>query len=90
VLVGAPEQIADQLEDWVDHGIDSFNLAYGVTPGTLEDFIYGVVPVLQKRGRVQKEYSEGTLREKLYGPGRSRISTPRPAAMIREAAWGTG
>lgn len=90
VLVGAPEQIADQLEDWVDEGIDGFNLAYGVTPGTFEDFVDGVVPVLQQRGRVQTEYREGTLREKLYGPGRSRISAPHPAATVREAAWGSG
>ena len=88
VLVGADEQIADQLEAWVDHGIDGFNIAYGVTPGTFEDFVDGVVPILQKRGRVQTEYSEGTLREKLYGPGRSRLASPHPAAQIRDAAWG--
>ncbi len=88
VLVGAPEQIADQLEEWSDHGIDGFNIAYGVTPGSFEDFIDGVVPILQQRGRVQTEYSEGTLREKLYGPGRSRLPLPHPAAQIREAAWG--
>ena len=28
VLVGSTEQIADQLEEWVDHGIDGFNIAY--------------------------------------------------------------
>ena len=88
VLVGAPEQIADMLEDWTDHGVDGFNLAYGVTPGTFEDFVDGVVPVLQKRGRVQKEYGEGTLREKLYGD--SRIRSPHPAALVREAVWSTG
>ena len=68
--------------------IDGFNIAYGVTPGSFEDFIDGVVPILQQRGRVQTEYSEGTLREKLYGPGRSRLPLPHPAAQIREAAWG--
>jgi FMN-dependent oxidoreductase (nitrilotriacetate monooxygenase family) len=88
VLVGSEEQIADQLEEWVDHGIDGFNIAYGVTPGSFEDFVDGVVPVLQKRERVQTEYSEGTLREKLYGPGRSRLSAPHPAAQIRDAVWG--
>ena len=88
VLVGAAEQIADELEAWTEHGVDGFNIAYGVTPGSFEDFIDGVVPILQQRGRVQKEYSEGTLREKLYGSGRSRISMPHPAAQIRREAWG--
>ncbi len=83
VLVGAPEQIADQLEEWIDAGVDGFNLAYSVLPGSFEDFIDGVVPVLQKRGRMQTEYGEGTLREKLF-PGRSaRIGAPHPAATCR-------
>ncbi|MEM7465326.1 MAG: LLM class flavin-dependent oxidoreductase [Pseudomonadota bacterium] len=87
VLIGSDEQIADQLEDWTDEGLDGFNIAYGVTPGSFEDFIEGVVPILQKRGRVQKEYQEGTLREKLYGPGRNYAASPHPAGEIREAAW---
>lgn len=83
VLVGAPEQIADQLEDWTDAGVDGFNLAYSTLPGSFEDFIDGVVPVLQRRGRMQSEYGEGTLREKLF-PGRgARITAPHPAATCR-------
>jgi len=83
VLVGAPEQIADRLEDWIDAGIDGFNLSYATLPGSFEDFIEGVVPVLQHRGRMQTEYGEGTLREKLF-PGRGpRLTTPHPAATCR-------
>ena len=85
VLVGGPERIADELERWVAAGIDGFNLAYSVSPGSFEDFIDGVVPILQKRGRMQSEYATGTLREKLYGRGRARLSTPHPAALAREA-----
>ena len=84
VLVGAPEQIADQLEDWIDAGVDGFNLAYAVTPGSFVDFVDGVVPVLQKRGRVQQEYQEGTLREKLFGRGRARLEAPHPSALARQ------
>ena len=87
VLVGSNEQIADLLEEWVDEGVDGFNIAFGVTPGSFEDFVDGVVPILQKRGRVQKEYQEGTLREKLYGPGRGRVASSHPAGAIRDAAW---
>jgi long-chain alkane monooxygenase len=54
VLVGTPEQIADTFEEWVEAGVDGFNLAYAITPGTFADFIDGVVPVLQKRGLLQK------------------------------------
>ncbi|GIT02337.1 MAG: hypothetical protein CM1200mP27_09620 [Chloroflexota bacterium] len=51
-------------------GVDGFNLIYSVTPGTFVDFIEGVVPILQKRGLMQKEYAPGPLREKLFGNGR--------------------
>ena len=85
VIVGTPEQIADQFEDWIAAGVDGFNLAYATTPGSFEEFIDGVVPVLQKRGRMQKEYQEGTFREKLYGNGRARLQAPHPAAVVRQA-----
>ncbi|MGE3848320.1 MAG: 5,10-methylene tetrahydromethanopterin reductase, partial [Gammaproteobacteria bacterium] len=81
VLVGTPEQLADQLEDWVTAGVDGFNLAHTVLPGGLEDFIDGVVPVLQRRGRMQCEYQPGTLREKLFG--HARMQAPHPAAACR-------
>jgi long-chain alkane monooxygenase len=81
--VGTPEQIADTFEQWVEAGVDGFNLAYAITPGTFADFIDGVVPVLQKRGLMQKEYQEGTLREKLYGKDRARLGEDHPAATYR-------
>ena len=84
VLVGTPESIADQFEDWIDAGVDGFNLAYATTPGSFEEFVDGVVPVLQKRGRMQKDYQEGTLREKLYGKG-PKLSRPHPAALHRQS-----
>jgi long-chain alkane monooxygenase len=67
IKVGSPEQIADYMEDWVNAtGMDGFNLAYVTTPGTFEDFIEYVVPILQERGLLKKEYTEGTYREKLF------------------------
>ncbi len=83
VLVGAPEQIADRLEDWISAGVDGFNLSYATLPGSFEDFIDGVVPVLQKRGRMQSEYAEGTLREKLFAGRGARLASPHPAATCR-------
>ena len=86
VVMGAPEQIADELEQWTAAGVDGFNLAYAVTPGSFTDFIDGVVPVLQKRGLMQTDYQAGTLREKLYGTGRARLNAPHPATQYRRGA----
>ena len=64
---GTPEQIADALEEWQEAGVDGFNLTYSVTPGTFVDFIDGVVPVVQARDLIQKEYLPGSLRQKTLG-----------------------
>jgi FMN-dependent oxidoreductase (nitrilotriacetate monooxygenase family) len=85
VLVGGPEQIVDKLQEWIAVGVDGFNLAYAITPGTFEDFIDGVVPVLQQRELMQRDYQEGTFREKLFGPGRARLQPPHPAAQYRRS-----
>ena len=88
VLVGAPEQIADELQRWVAAGVDGFNLAYAITPGSFIDFVDGVVPVLQQRGLVQREYQPGTLREKVYGAGHARLLGRHPAARYRTLGAG--
>ena len=69
-LTGAPEQIADALQEWQKLGVDGFNLVYSVTPGSFSDFINGVVPILQQKGLVQSEYSPGPLRQKIFGDPR--------------------
>lgn len=86
LLMGTPEQLAKIFQEWVEAGVDGFNLAYMVTPGSFVDFIDGVVPVLQQRGLMQSEYQAGTLREKLMGPGRARLRTPHPAVQYRRSA----
>jgi alkanesulfonate monooxygenase SsuD/methylene tetrahydromethanopterin reductase-like flavin-dependent oxidoreductase (luciferase family) len=83
VIVGAPEQVADELERWVAAGVDGFNLAYAITPGSFVDFVDGVVPVLWQRELVQRQYQPGTLREKIYGAGQSRLLARHPAAKYR-------
>ncbi|WP_281347453.1 LLM class flavin-dependent oxidoreductase [Kocuria coralli] len=89
VLVGSPETVADQLETWIDDGgLDGINLAYHVSPGSFEDFVDYVVPELQKRGRYRTEYEGSTLRENLYGAGRSKVLDSHPAAKYRGAFAG--
>lgn len=83
MIVGAPEEVVDDLMQWVRAGADGFNLAYMITPGTFRDFIEGVVPVLQRRGLMQTEYGEGVFREKLFGKGRSRLDDRHPGARYR-------
>ncbi|XSG82112.1 MAG: LLM class flavin-dependent oxidoreductase [Methyloligella sp. ZOD6] len=89
VLVGGPQKVADVLEEWVDEGgIDGFNLAYAVTPGTTSDFINYVVPELVKRGRAQTSYKEGTFREKLIGTPTPYTEDSHPAGKQRGAFAG--
>ncbi|KYG58543.1 LLM class flavin-dependent oxidoreductase [Planococcus maritimus] len=79
VAVGTPEQVADEVERWRDEtGVDGFNLAYTLAPGSFEDFVELVVPVLQERGLVQSEYTEGTYREKIYGKGQAQLKDNHP------------
>ena len=80
-LTGAPEQIADALQKWQAVGVDGFNLIYSVTPGTFVDFIDAVVPILQKRGLMQTEYTPGPLREKIFGD--AKLPGRHPAAGYR-------
>src|SRR5260370_37720276 len=81
LFVGAPEQIADTLIDWVAKtDVDGFNLAYAVTPESFEDFVELIVPELTRRGAYKHDYRPGALREERFGPGRARLAPPHPAA----------
>lgn len=87
VIVGSPAEIADELQSWVaETDIDGFNLSYAVTPGGYRDFAELVVPELQRRGVYKTEYAPGTLREKIFGPGRARPPSSHPAARFRDQA----
>lgn len=63
-VVGTPEQIADSIQEWFEHGAaDGFNIQCDVYPGGLELFVDHVVPELQRRGLFRTEYAGSTLRE---------------------------
>jgi FMN-dependent oxidoreductase (nitrilotriacetate monooxygenase family) len=86
VIVGSATEVATALQRWVaETDVDGFNLAYAITPETFEDIADLVVPVLQERGAYKRDYAPGTLREKLYGPGRARLGADHPAARVRAA-----
>lgn len=70
LAVGSPEQIVDEMEQWVrEADVDGFNIAYALAPGTFEDFIEYVVPVLKERGLIRNEYRGTSLRDSLFGNG---------------------
>lgn len=84
VAVGSPEQVADILEEWMNEtDIDGFNLAYALSPGTFKDFVKLVTPELQRRGRLKREYTEGTFREKLFGLGKNRLPMEHSGSKYR-------
>lgn len=69
IIFGTPEQIADQLEEWISNdAADGFNLMFSHFPNALEDFVTTVVPILQQRGIFRTDYEGGTLRENLGLP----------------------
>ncbi len=69
VLVGTPEQIADDMEAWFKEGAaDGFNICPSHLPGGLQDFADLVVPELRRRGLFRTEYEGATLRETLGLP----------------------
>jgi hypothetical protein len=57
------------MEQWFTQGAaDGFNIMAPVMPRDLEAFVDQVVPELQRRGLMQRTYSEKTLRGRLGVP----------------------
>src|SRR5205814_7847687 len=56
-MVGTPEMIADQMEEWLfSEACDGFNIMFPGVPGGLDDFVDRVVPELQRRHLFLREY----------------------------------
>jgi alkanesulfonate monooxygenase SsuD/methylene tetrahydromethanopterin reductase-like flavin-dependent oxidoreductase (luciferase family) len=83
-IVGAPSEVADELVAWAEAtDADGFNLTRAVAPETLEAFVDLVVPELQTRGAFKTQYSEGTLREKLFPGSGPLLKASHPGAVFR-------
>lgn len=81
VFVGAPDAVADRLEEWFRGGAcDGFVIAATHVPGAYEDFVRLVVPELQRRGVFRTEYIGATLRENLGLPRAARGDWRRAGA----------
>jgi FMN-dependent oxidoreductase (nitrilotriacetate monooxygenase family) len=65
-FVGTPAQVADEIDLHVQaDACDGFILVPHLTPRGLDDFVDGVVPLLQERGSFRTEYAGHTLRDHL-------------------------
>jgi FMN-dependent oxidoreductase (nitrilotriacetate monooxygenase family) len=84
-MIGSAEQIADQLATWSQEaGIDGFNLSRTVVPECFDDIISLVIPILQERGLYKTAYTDGPLRQKLFGT--PRLPERHIAAGFRQKA----
>jgi hypothetical protein len=79
MVVGSPETIAARLADYQAAGVDGVQVMNALLPESYEEFFEHVVPVLQDKGLMQKEYCPGTLREKLFDAPTADISQRHPA-----------
>ena len=67
-VVGSPQQIADRFEELHEAGGRNGGIILSKSfsaPGMLRDFVELVVPELQRRGLMKKQYAGSTLRENL-------------------------
>ena len=68
-LMGPPELVADQMEEWLSTGgADGFTIQFPYLPQGLDDFVEKLVPILQKKGIYREDYEGNTLRENLGLP----------------------
>ncbi|MTD17048.1 NtaA/DmoA family FMN-dependent monooxygenase [Nakamurella sp. YIM 132087] len=84
IMAGAPSEVVDEMQDYVARtGVDGFLLEPHLTPGTYDDFIDLVLPVMRERGLARTEYQGDTLREHLFGAGQRWLGSGHPGAAYR-------
>lgn len=67
LLLGTPEEIADQMIDlWADGTIDGYTYQPPRAYDDLAEFVEKVIPILQDRGVFPRSYDGGTARDR-YG-----------------------
>ncbi|KAF7596531.1 hypothetical protein BBP40_001404 [Aspergillus hancockii] len=72
-VLGSPATVADELERWVGiSGVDGFNLAHIINPGTFEDIVKYLLSELGRRGLFRNEVAKegATAREVFIGSRR--------------------
>ncbi|EXJ77324.1 hypothetical protein A1O3_09550 [Capronia epimyces CBS 606.96] len=74
-VTGSPETVVNELERWIEiGGVDGFNFGSITVPGTFDDLIKFVLPVLKERGwlraDIEKDKEGATAREVFLGTPR--------------------
>jgi FMN-dependent oxidoreductase (nitrilotriacetate monooxygenase family) len=83
LFVGSGRTVADELEAFAERtGVDGFNIAYHVTPGSFADVAEHLIPELRRRGRARERGEATTLRQRLFG-GSPLLPDEHPAAAFR-------
>ena len=84
LFVGSGATVADGLESYAERsGVDGFNIAYHVTPGSFRDVADYVIPELRRRGLASEPGHPVTLRQRIFGSDRARLPDDHPAAAYR-------
>lgn len=88
IVVGSPKTVVDQIEEWADNtGLDGFNLAHIVNPGSFEDIIEFVLPELRRRGLFrEKAEKEGVTAREVFN-GQKRLAEDHPGSKFK---WRAG
>lgn len=83
-VVGSPTTVADKLEALMeDADLDGFNLYDHMPLRAMPEFVELVVPELQRRGRVPKEYAAKTLRENISETRNPRLPDDHTGSRFR-------
>lgn len=81
LVVGSPEQVADDLQSWFEAGTaDGFTIMPADTSVDFEHFATLVVPILQERGLFHRRYPARTLRERFGLPFPQSPATHAPCS----------
>ncbi|HEY4332639.1 MAG TPA: NtaA/DmoA family FMN-dependent monooxygenase [Ilumatobacteraceae bacterium] len=66
-IVGTPESVADEIEELREYaGFDGLAIRSALMPATVTQIVDRLIPVLQDRGLVRREFRRSTLRGNLF------------------------
>lgn len=83
LFVGSARSVVDDLEAYAQRaGVDGFNIAYHVTPGSFADVAEFVIPELRRRGLTKERGAAPTLRQSIFGQS-ALLPDDHPAAAFR-------
>lgn len=75
ILFGNARDVAEDFQRWQEAGAaDGFNIMFPTLPTSADRFVDEVVPELQRRGLLRREYAGATLRD--------HLGLPRPRGVL--------